>query len=176
VALTVSDTPTVRPHDTTTPSPFPSSTPTQTSTSGPTWATIEDDATCRAGPGTGYNVLGYLTAGQAALAFGVDPLGDWWWIQYPSGSLFCWISGLLVSFESGSPGLPVLTAEPTYTPTVHLTQPPQPPPGPGATATPTLTKTPKPPTPNPSNTPCGPEEPAYVPSKLSLVIPPTPCP
>lgn len=143
-----------------TPSPAPSLTPSLTPapshspTSGPVWGTIEQDAACRTGPGTEYDVAGYLTQGQAALTFGVDPLGEWWWIQYPSGSLSCWVSGLLVSFAGGTPTLPVLTPGPTPTPTVRVTQAPPSGSGSSPSPTPTRTKTPPPPPPPPPNTEC----------------------
>lgn len=77
------------------------------------WAKMMQDAACRAGPGTVYEILGYVAAGQSALTYGTDLEGDWWWIQSPDGSRRCWISNLLVSFQSNLPEVPILTPEPT---------------------------------------------------------------
>lgn len=163
-----------------TPSPPPTGTPTRTPTpqhsptDGPEWATVEQDAACRTGPGTEYDIAGYLTAGQAALSFGVDPLGEWWWIQYPSGSLSCWVSGLLVSFAGGTPDLPVLTPEPTPTATLHFTSEPPSGSGSGSGPTPTRTNTPKPPPdpPTPTDTPDCPEEQLNSSPKLAAFMSP----
>ena len=47
----------------------------------------------------GYEILGFLAAGQSALTHWTDLEGKWWWIQSPDGSRMCWISDLL--FVSG---------------------------------------------------------------------------
>lgn len=174
-AIVVTAPPSRTPTASATPTPLPSATPEPSPTTGSVWAAIEQDAVCRAGPGTAYDILGYLSAGQAALTFGVDPAGEWWWIQYPSGTLSCWVSGLLVSFQDGPPVLPALTAAPTNTPTPRSTEAPQQPSGPN----PTASNTPVPPSPTitpwPTSTPC--DYPAYSPpGKTFRLIPETPCP
>jgi len=101
------------------------------------------DAACRAGPGSVYEVLGYLAAGQSALTYGTDLEGEWWWVQSLDGSRRCWISNLMVSFQGDLPEVPFLTPEPTPLeppPTATATEaPPRPP----AAATATFTLTPK---------------------------------
>jgi serine/threonine protein kinase len=133
-----------------TPTPSPSRTPSPTATAtvptatpAPVVLTILTDAICRLGPGVNYDVAGYLTAGQVVTAHGRNATSTWWWIEYPTGDRSCWVSGLLVTLNSGGP-LPVLTAGPTSTPrpTATPSSPHEPrPPGVTATRVPTRIKT-----------------------------------
>ena len=119
----------------------------------PIWAQMMQDAACRAGPGTVYEILGYVAAGQSALTYGTDLEGDWWWIQSPDGSRRCWISNLLVSFQGDLPEVPILTPAPTpLEPLATTTEDPPPPPPPPPPA-PTATFTLVPPPPGPTFTP-----------------------
>ena len=117
---------------------------------GPIWAQMMQDAACRAGPGTVYEILGYVAAGQSALTYRTDLEGDWWWIQSPDGSRRCWISNLLVSFQSNLPEVPILTPEATPR-ELPATEAPPPPPAPTAT----FTLVPPPPGPTDTPTPDG---------------------
>jgi len=137
-----------------TPTVVPSRTPEPTvGNAGPIWAQMMQDAACRAGPGTVYEILGYVAAGQSALTYGTDLEGDWWWIQSPEGSRRCWISNLLVSFQGELPEVPILTPEPTprELPATATEAPPPP-----AVPTATFTHVPPPPvatfTPTPDGT------------------------
>lgn len=117
----------------TSPPPAPSATTNVTSLG------IRDDAVCRAGPGTQYDAVGYLTSDEVALALGQNEAASWWWIEIPGESIECWISDALVSYEGGRPTLPILTPVPialedTVTATEQSTRRPNP------TATPALTE------------------------------------
>jgi len=141
----------------------PTNTPT-VSNSRLIWAVVMQDAACRAGPGTVFEVLGFIAAGQSALTHGMDLEGEWWWIQSPDGSRMCWISDLLVSFQGDQPELPILTPEPTplEVPATATETPIPPPPPPTDPPTATATRTPPPP-----DDPCEDEPP---------IFPKTPCP
>ena len=129
----------------------PTGTPGE-SNPGLNWAVVMQDAACRAGPGTVYEILGFISAGQSALTHGTDLEGNWWWIQSPDGLRMCWISNSLVSFESGIPELPILTPEPT--PPEPLATPTEAPAPVPPTAVPTATDTQVPPPPDPTDDPC----------------------
>ncbi len=142
----------------------PTGTPTA-SNPGLIWAVVMQDAACRAGPGTAYEILSILAAGQSALTHGTDLEGNWWWIQAPDGSRICWISNLLVSFAGDPPELPILTPEPTpleLPPTATMDAPAPPP-----TAVPMATATRTPIPPPPTVDPCLDELPVFL---------KTPCP
>ena len=134
-----------------TPTGVPSRTPEPAvGNPGPIWALMMQDTACRAGPGTVYEILGYVAAGQSALTYGTDPERDWWWIQSPDGSRRCWISNLLVSFQGDLPEVRILTPAPTpLEPLATATEDPPPPPP----AVPTATFTPVPPPQGPTDTP-----------------------
>lgn len=121
-----------------------SPTPTGTTTAlpqGPVSLTVQTDAVCRIGPGVNFDVVGYLTSGETALAHGRDQSGSWWWIEFPTGDRFCWISGLLVGLNGAGGALPVLTSGPTSTPGSTATSvPPENPKPKENTSTPGATK------------------------------------
>jgi hypothetical protein len=124
-------------------------TPTATPTPAQLLLSVQEDAACRAGPGLGYDVLGYLTPGLVAWAHGRDAEASWWWIDFPDGSRTCWISRLVVAPVEGGLALPVLTPGPTSTPAPTSTEPPAPPPRPPTNTPQPPTDTPEPPTDTP---------------------------
>jgi N-acetylmuramoyl-L-alanine amidase len=66
----------------------------------------------RGGPGTEYDVVGQLTAGQAYSVVGQN--GEWWRISMGDGRA-AWVAKGLVAF-SGSEAVPTVAAPPTSAP------------------------------------------------------------
>lgn len=108
-----------------TPSPSPTLTPTPTPTPtlGPPRVTANQNSNCRAGPGTVYEVVGFLLQGQTAPVEGKNAAGTWWWIVRQDGPGHCYIWDGLVTREGDFSGVPVVPDPPTPTPAD--TQPPQ---------------------------------------------------
>lgn len=100
--------------------------PTVTSSpSGPT-ITVKLDAdqpqiNVRSGPGTEYDKVGVLLAGQTVPAKGRTPGGNWILIDYPgiSGGM-AWVYSPLVDLSPGA-NLPIIEPPPTPTPAVTTT-------------------------------------------------------
>jgi hypothetical protein len=84
---------------------LPTLTPEPTATeSAPPLLTFIQDANCRKGPGSRYDVLTSLTKGTQSPALGRNQASNWWLVQVPQTELRCWVSG--VSLEGGGdPGL-----------------------------------------------------------------------
>ena len=78
---------------------------------------VPELANVRAGPGTVYDQLGVLTAGQSAPALGRSEASDWIQIQYPPGSTGeGWVYATFVELQGGAiESLPARTAPPTPT-------------------------------------------------------------
>ena len=99
--------------------------PTVTGTPSGPMITVKADAeqnqvNVRSGPGTYYDKVGVLLAGQQAPAKGKSVGGEWVWIEYPGvagGS--AWIYAPLVDLSPGN--LPVVEPPPTPTPLVTPT-------------------------------------------------------
>ena len=97
-----------------------SSLPTVTGTPvGPT-IFVPDQVNVRIGPGTDYELVGVLIAGQQAPAVGRSIGGDWIQIIYPGvpGDL-AWVYAPLVRLDAGQSTLPII--EPPPTPTSRVT-------------------------------------------------------
>jgi uncharacterized protein YraI len=123
-----------------TPTPAPSDTPTATApaivlftlTPSPTPTTETQpvlqavaDVNVRSGPGTNYNVLGLLRAGQAVEAVGRSPEGAWWQIVFPpnTGALG-WVVGTYVQPNAAAGDVPVVSGPPS--PPTNTPSPPTP--------------------------------------------------
>lgn len=99
--------------------------PTVTGTPTGPMITVKSDAdqnqvNVRSGPGTYYDKVGVLLAGQQAPAKGKSVGGEWIWIVYPGvagGS--AWIYAPLVDLSPGN--LPIVEPPPTPTPLVTPT-------------------------------------------------------
>ncbi len=127
--------------------PSPTVTPTHTPTLAPPMATGDLDAYCRFGPGTVYDVIGYMLEGEVASIGGRSAETTWWQIENPDRLGHCWVSDVVVMVIGDTSEVPVVAAPPTPTP------PPPPPPPPG----------PPPPPPPPSGPPPPPPPPPYPP-------------
>ena len=102
---------------TTTPSP------TATITASPTpcqWALTADlNAFVRRGPGTNYDELGALQAGETVTIIGRDASSSWWVI--PFGGRDGWVADSVVSVNECPVDVPVITPPATPTPTTTPT-------------------------------------------------------
>ncbi len=106
----------------------PAFTPTNTPTllpPGPEFACAESlkiiqNANCRTGPGTGYDVVTAFPAGLTLFVDGqnADTNIKWWWVQIPETSGHCWVSTSTVMIEgTTSPScLPAIADPPTPSP------------------------------------------------------------
>jgi RNA polymerase sigma-70 factor (ECF subfamily) len=89
----------------------PSSTPTLQVTSTVTVTPVQiiteptgeftQNANCREGPGTAYNVVTSLLQGQTVSIAGRNEGSTWWWIALPNGG-HCWVSGVSVDVAARS--------------------------------------------------------------------------
>jgi uncharacterized protein YraI len=89
--------------------------------SGPMVITSEQ-VNVRSGPGTDYDKIGVLVAGQRVPALGRSPGGDWIQIVYPGveGGVG-WVYAYNVTLETGPGILSVVEPPPTQTPRVTAT-------------------------------------------------------
>lgn len=85
--------------------PVQTETPAPTATeSAPPLLTFIQDANCRKGPGSRYDVLTSLMKGTQSPALGRNQDSNWWLVQVPQTEIQCWVSG--ISLEGGGdPGL-----------------------------------------------------------------------
>ena len=83
--------------------PTATDTPTATATNVPVaqcspTVTAITDANVRAGPGTGYSIVGALPTGGVAAVAGRNDSNTWWFIQFAGGSGgYAWIAGSVVT-------------------------------------------------------------------------------
>jgi hypothetical protein len=93
--------------------------------------TAKANATCRQGPNTGFDPVGYIAAGDAATASGRLANNTWLQVRLATGAPLCWVAANLVSIRAGTlDQLPVVV--PPSLPTTTATAVPT------STATPTL--------------------------------------
>lgn len=88
--------------------------PTLTFTPAPPMATAFQDANCRFGPGSGYNITGSLLNGESAPIVGRNAETTWWVIQTKSGAT-CWIWDGTVTVSGDTSQVPVIAPPPTPT-------------------------------------------------------------
>ena len=94
----------------------PTPTPTLTEEPGPPFVIARMNANCRFGPGSIYDVVGYLLEGQRSAVAGRDAASTWWWIERVEGYGRCWVWDDLVEREGDFSQVPVVPAPPTPTP------------------------------------------------------------
>ena len=76
------------------------------------------DTNCRYGPGTMYDIVGYLLVGNKVPVLGKLQAGGWWYIQHPTRSNErCWVWASSTVVEGDTSKLPFITPPPTPTPT-----------------------------------------------------------
>jgi uncharacterized protein YgiM (DUF1202 family) len=120
--------------------PSPAATPVSAATPiVPTRASITGDGLqMRVGPGTAYEVVASLAEGDEVNVLGRDEMGDWVKVGLDSGEEG-WVAAEFVDVGGGLKAVPVITPEPTATPTTELapTAMPSPTVPPEATVAPT---------------------------------------
>lgn len=142
-------------------------TPTLTSTLDSSCSltlTVDQNAFCREGPGSGFEEKRTFLASQSLMMLGQTAEGQikWWQVQIPDSSQSCWISDTVVTAPLDTSCLPVVFVA-TITPT----------PSPTMATPPTPTNTPVgviSPTPTPSHTPT----PSRTPTPSDQSPPPAP--
>jgi len=96
--------------------PSLTSTPTFTLTPSVPMVSVNVETNCRTGPGTAYDILGVLPAGQSAEVVGRNSSGDTWIIKLPSNpAIICWLWGQYATTVGNTSGLTVYTPPPTPT-------------------------------------------------------------
>ncbi|MFZ6028095.1 MAG: hypothetical protein ACOYYS_10300 [Chloroflexota bacterium] len=76
-------------------------------------ATVQEDAVCRNGPGTVYDVVTAYKTGQVLMLDGRDSAASWLWVLMPSSQRHCWIAAELLAIRCGVDDLPIEKAPPT---------------------------------------------------------------
>jgi hypothetical protein len=94
---------------------------------------VLENAICRAGPGTIYDIVTAYKVGQALTPEGRNADATWLWVLMLDGQRHCWVSASLLSAPCDADALPIVAAPPTPTGAPTLT------PTPTATRTPTAT-------------------------------------
>lgn len=93
-----------------------SATPAPSPTLGPPFAIASVNSNCRGGPGSVYDVLGYLLAGDRTRIRGRDLPTNWWVVDQMDGSGTCWVANNLTGEEGDLSQVPIVPAPPTPTP------------------------------------------------------------
>ena len=108
--------PAIAPTDTT--APTITQTPTETLTPTPSvpLVSVTVNTNCRFGPGLVYDYLGALLEGETAEIHGVNPGGNFWYIENPDNpGEYCWITAAYAVVTGDTSQVPVLTPPPTPT-------------------------------------------------------------
>jgi CSLREA domain-containing protein len=71
-------------------------------------ATFMEDATCRLGPGTDYDIWETLLEGQQVLLQGRNSDSTWWWLLLPDSEDHCWVSDAVVEVIGPVEDLPII--------------------------------------------------------------------
>jgi len=125
----VTETPTNTPNPIITETPISTVTPTFTATPTTTLApptacvpmvTFVQNANCRSGPGTVYEVYTSFLEGQTTPIEGRNEDGTWGWLKIINSSDHCWSSASTFSISCDSGALPVIAAPPPPTETPEI--------------------------------------------------------
>lgn len=73
------------------------------------------NANCRFGPGTIYDVVGYLLEGQSAPIAGRNTEGTWWAVALPDRRQPCWVSSSTIQASGDLGSVQIMAAPPTPT-------------------------------------------------------------
>ena len=103
-----------------TPAPTATQTPTATQPPVPPALTVIQNAVCRSGPGTRFDIVGYFVPDDQPAVIGVAEMQPWmenpWWYIEAANGKRCFISDTVVSVDGETEILPQLTPAPTPTP------------------------------------------------------------
>ncbi len=100
------------------------STPTVTPVPEQPKVTALQNANCRYGPGTAYDIADTLFAGETAPIVGRNEQSTWWQVKGPTFGSLCWVSKVTVQVSGSTEGVPLGEAPPppTLTPEPHKLQ------------------------------------------------------
>lgn len=88
-------------------------TPASTQVAGQTSAAVTANVTattnCRSGPGTAYNIVTSLNAGQMVTVVGQDTADNYWIVDLPTGSGTCWLWGQYATITGDASKLPQMS-------------------------------------------------------------------
>jgi hypothetical protein len=117
--LPPSDTPIIIPTNTFSPSNTPIPLITLTPTEPTIHATVNTN--CRFGPGSTYDVAGFLLVGDYVKVFGRNSNSSWWYIQNPDNlAKNCWVWNQSTLVEGNISIIPVVTPIATVTPSLAV--------------------------------------------------------
>ena len=96
----------------------PKPTPVTHITPSPTGATLKVrvPTNCRVGPGKAYEILSVLHTGKTANVVARHESQDFWVIENPEGSGYCWVWGYYAAITGSKTDIPIWEAPPTPTP------------------------------------------------------------
>lgn len=118
-ATPTNEIPTITPE---TPTPTLTLEPSLTPTMQGVWLTLQENTNCRSGPGSIYDWLGMINAGQLVEAMARNPANDYFYVRNPATySDFCWLWGKHSTVTGNIAFLPVFTPQPTPTPEISPT-------------------------------------------------------
>ena len=96
------------------PTPTPQPVDTNAYATNVKYVMAQKDVRIRTGPGTQFDVIGFIAAGQTAKVTGVSANGYWWRVICPNGSVgACWVSADYSLTKPTDSPLPDATAYPT---------------------------------------------------------------
>ena len=108
------------------PTPLTVGTIPPTAPIGPPLATFTQNANCRRGPATLYDILRSFTAGETAQVDGrSQDEPRWWYLLIPGTSNHCWASDTTVELDRPGDDLPAIASPPPPTATPAATATPQ---------------------------------------------------
>lgn len=91
-------------------------TPVPTATQCLATVTTTTDANVRTGPGTAYDIVGFIPTGGTARVAGQNDARTWWYIEFAGGpGGYAWIAGSVTSAICIPPALQVVAAPPLPT-------------------------------------------------------------
>jgi RNA polymerase sigma-70 factor, ECF subfamily len=91
-------------------------TPTATATLGPPIFIPSENANCRKGPDTIFEVVGFLFEGESISIKGKNSANTWWYLDHPTTSANCWTWMGLGTAEGDLSNVPIIASPPTPTP------------------------------------------------------------
>ncbi|HQK05405.1 MAG TPA: hypothetical protein PK558_05410 [Anaerolineaceae bacterium] len=98
--------------------PEPAFTPTR----GGVWLTVQENTNCRSGPGSLFDFMGLINAGQQVEAVARSTVGEYYYIKNPTSySDYCWLWSRYTTIAGDTGTLPVFTPQPSPTPKVTPT-------------------------------------------------------
>lgn len=92
-------------------SPGPGGTAGTAAASGPAKLTINANSNCRTGPGANFKVITAFTTGTELPIVARNAANNWWQVQIPNSTEFCWVWGQYVTTTGNVDTLPESTPQ-----------------------------------------------------------------